>query len=116
MGAHLDIIPEVFAVQQLGPSHDCARAVRGAASGLLMLVCAITVTAWAGKALCDVNLTRRFAVQVDSIDSAWAGDFNFVPKADTLLAEGDGLVFLGHAEHLQGQPIAPDFGPSGGSV
>jgi len=61
----------------------------------------LTVDRWAGLTLRELGLPAKHGAQVIAIRARGLDQgYDFVPKADLILREGDGLVVLGREEAL----------------
>ncbi len=100
LGVHFVVFPEKYVARQL--------AHRMAVPGILdylplgegILVQEVAVGNWTGKTLRQLNLPPRFDVQVVAIKRSGRDKYQFVPRADASLNEGDTLVLLGNAENV----------------
>ena len=58
------------------------------------------VDKWSGRTLRQIDLTNRFSVQVIAVRGGGASDFQYIPRADNVLQQGDRLVLIGRADRL----------------
>lgn len=63
----------------------------------------LVVDQWAGKTLRDLDLSKKFKVQVVAVRKADAGnnDFTYLPSADDRLGKGDELVVIVQEKMLE---------------
>ncbi|MBU1004127.1 MAG: TrkA family potassium uptake protein [Proteobacteria bacterium] len=63
----------------------------------------LTVNEWAGKTLRDLDLSKKFRVQVVAVRKAGAAenDYTYLPGADDVLNMGDELVVIVQEEMLE---------------
>lgn len=60
----------------------------------------ILIDNWHGKTLRELDLTNKYHVQVIAYRGQGEDKFNFVPKADLQLSQGDVLVLIGKMEDV----------------
>lgn len=100
LGVDYVIFPERFVARQL--------AHRLAVPGLLdylplgsgVMVSEVTVDEWRGRNIAELSLPSTRNVQIVALKRLEADDFSFVPRADTVLREGDVLVLLGKTKDV----------------
>ena len=106
--AHKKVLQRLGAHQVVQPEADVAvqTAHRLSNPGMLdllplgdgVLVQEITVDAWAGKSLMDLNLMNKVGVLAVAVKKAEDADFRFVPDPGTAFAEGDKMVVIGKVD------------------
>jgi len=94
------IFPERFAARQLARRLVVPGLVDYLPLGTGVMVREIAVEKWAGKTLRELDLPKKYGVQVVATRRNGEEDFTFVPRADRKLEKGDVLVFLGSEEDL----------------
>ncbi len=58
------------------------------------------VDKWAGTSLRELSLPSSMGAQIVAVKKAETAGYDFVPKADNVLSEGDVLVLLGPADKI----------------
>lgn len=100
LGVPFVVFPEAFVAFQL--AHRLASPGLHEYFGLGKDVATreIVVDEWTGKTLRELDLTNTYHVQVIAFRQAGESEFQFVPRADRKLVEGDVLVLLGKTENV----------------
>ncbi len=107
---HVNLLDKVGVEEAIIPEHMAARhmAKKITIPGFIdylpfdqeMVLQEISVDAWDGRSLKDLNLTNEHNIQVIAIRKAEAENFTLIPKAKEPLRKGDVLVLVGETDRL----------------
>lgn len=102
VGADSVIFPERYAAEQLAAKLAVPGLIDYLPLGTNVILKELVVDKWAGKNLRELNLTNAYGIQVVAVRAADEQHFEFVPKADAALQQGDTLAVIGRGESLEG--------------
>lgn len=101
LGADLVVFPERFMARQLAQRLSVPGLLDYLPMGKGVALREVSVEAWDGKSLRDLDLANRFRVQVVAIKPTGEKDFNFVPRSDKPLRSGDTLLVMGRVTDIE---------------
>ncbi|BBD07627.1 potassium channel family protein [Desulfovibrio ferrophilus] len=103
IGADEVFFPERFGAHQVALQLTNPGLIEYMQFGQGVLMQKLTVDEWAGKALRDLDLTKKFRAQVVAVRKAGSpeNDFTYLPSADDVLNKGDELVVIVQEEMLE---------------
>lgn len=94
------IIPESLAAAQLAKKIVMPGFIDIMPFDPKMMIQELSVQKWAGKNLKQLDLTNNYEIQVIAVKAAHASGFQYIPKANQVLNEGDHLIVIGPAVTL----------------
>ena len=89
------VFPERFAAEQLARELVIPGLIDYLPLGKGIVLQELKVSAWAGKTLRELDLTNKYGIQVVAIKKAGEAEFEFVPKANTVLTREHILAVIG---------------------
>ena len=100
IGASNVFIPEHYGAHQLALRMSVPGLVEYLPVGKGLLVQRLSVDKWSGQSLRQLDLTNRHGIQVVAVRRADSEEFDYLPRADIVLATGDELVVFMQEEDL----------------
>jgi len=100
IGVDKTFIPEQYAARRLAHQLVSPGIIEYLPMGRTMAIRELTVQAWGGKTLRQLDLTNKHRVQVIAWRNSGDEGYNYIPKADLQLKTGDCLVIVGRVEQL----------------
>lgn len=100
LGVHHVIFPEQHMARQLAHQLAVPGLLEYLPLGAGIIVREMEVKKWAGQTLRELSLPAKHEVQVVAVRRKAGQGYNFVPKAEDVLNEGDVLVLLGKSEDM----------------
>ncbi len=100
LGVHRVVQPEVEAAMQAAHRVSNPGMLDFLPLGGGVLLQQVTINAWEGKALMDLNLTNKHGVMAVAVKHPGERDFVFVPDPKAILNKGDSLVLIGKPEEI----------------
>lgn len=103
IGADEVFFPERYGAHQVALRLTSPGLIEYLQFGQGVLLQKLTVDAWSGRTLRDLDLRGKFKVQVVAVRKADAGDndFTYLPDPDVPLGKGDDLVVIVQEEMLE---------------
>jgi trk system potassium uptake protein TrkA len=100
IGADEVIIPELIAASQLADRIDMPGIIQRLPFDSEMIIREITIKNFAEKSLRDIDLTNRFNCQIIAIRRHDEPYYQYIPKADDMLLQGDTVIIIGKRKLL----------------
>jgi len=103
IGADEVFFPERFGAHQVALQLTNPGLIEYMQFGHGVVMQKLVVDQWAGKTLRDLDLSKKFKVQVIAVRKAHAetNDFKYLPAADDVLGTGDELVVIVQEEMIE---------------
>ncbi|WP_461209407.1 potassium channel family protein [Desulfocurvus sp. DL9XJH121] len=103
IGADEVFFPERYGAHQVALQITSPGLIEYLQFGKGVLLQKLTVDHWAGKTLRDLDLSKKYKVQVVAVRKAEAedNDFTYLPSADDRLGKGDDLVVIVQEDMLE---------------
>ncbi len=96
------VIPEHMAAKQLADRIHMPGLIERLSFDSEMIIREMTIDKFAGRTLRAIDLTNRFNVQVIAIKKNGESSFNYIPRADDKLYQGDKIIVIGSDKALSG--------------
>ncbi len=100
LGIQNVVLPEVDVAKQLAHKLHNPGLLEVIPVGKDIVVQEITVDAWAGKTLIDLELMGTHKVLVLAVQKSFDKNMRFVPEANLMLEKGDKLVLVGNENSI----------------
>ncbi len=101
IGVDRVLIPEKVAARQLANQMAMPGFVDYMPFGRDIAVVEIEITKWEGKTLRELDLTNKYQILVIAKKKNNKAAFSFIPRADSVLNEGDKLMVIGNIDQLE---------------
>lgn len=89
------IIPEFMAAKHIASRIAIPGFIEYLPFDRSMVVKELVISKWAGKALKNLELTRKYSIQIVAVKREEEDQYRYVPNPDYVFKEGDSIVAIG---------------------
>jgi len=94
------IIPEFMAAKQIASRIAIPGFIEFLPFDRSMVVKELFIKRWAGKTLKDLELTRKYSIQIIAVKRKEEDQYRYVPNPDYIFKEGDTIIAIGEIGQL----------------